>query len=171
MRPSAPSQTNRMAEDFTQPVSRLKDPRTLRTKQFARDINLDSLVTLFWISCIVCPIVFAITWRNPAHLLQIAYLPLAFLIAPIIFNFSPMRLWLSNVAYFIPALFLLLPVALIQRLVPTPSWYIIVVPFQLVLFWYVQRHLPKVKQQEWEEFSRSTGMSPEQIEERLSSDA
>ncbi len=160
-----------MTEDFTQPVSRLKDPRTLRTKQFARDMNLDSLSMLFWISCIICPIVFAVAWRNPAHLLQIAYLPLAFLVAPIVFNFSPMGLWLSNVAYFIPALFLLIPVALIYRLVSTPSWYIVVVPAQLALFWYVRRHLPKVKQHEWEEFSRNTGMSRQQIEDTLSRDA
>ncbi len=73
-------------------------------------------------------------------------------------------------ASFIPIAIFLLPVALIHRLVPSPSWYIVVVPLQLILFWYVQRHLPKVKQQEWEEFSRNTGMSPEQIEEGLSRD-
>jgi hypothetical protein len=123
-----------MAEDFTQPVSRLRDPRTLGTKQFARDMNYDTLVALFWISCIVCPIVFAIAWKNPAHLLQIAYLPLSLLIAPILCNFSPMSLWLSNVAYFMPVVILLLPVALINRLAPAPSWYIAVVPLQLVLF-------------------------------------
>jgi len=159
-----------MTEDFTQPISRLRDPKTLRTKQFARDMSYDTLVTVFWISCIVCPIVFAIAWRSPAHLLQIAYLPLALLIAPILFSFSSRSLRFSNVVSFIPVVIFLLPVALIHRLVPTPSWYILVVPFQLVLFWYVRRHLPKVKQQEWEEFSRNTGMSQEQIEERLSRD-
>lgn len=150
-----------------QPVSSLKEPKTLRMKQFVRDMNLNSLATLFWISCIVSPIVFAVVWRNPAHLLQIAYLPLAFIIAPIVFNFSPAGLWFSNVAYFIPILILLAPIALIYRLVPRPSWYIGVVPLQLIMFWYVQRHLPRLKRKEWGEFSRNTGMSLEEIEEAL----
>jgi|LakMenEpi08Jun12_1017391.scaffolds.fasta_scaffold01954_2 hypothetical protein len=156
-----------MAEHYMQPLSSLKEPKTLSLKQFARDMTLDSLVTLFWICCIVCPIVFAIAWRNSAHLLQLAYLPLAFIIAPIVFNFSPVGLRLSNVVHFMPVLILLMPVALICRLVPVPSWYIGVVPLQLIFFWYTQRRLPRLKQKEWKEFSRNTGMSREEIEEAL----
>lgn len=134
--------------------------RELCTKQFTREMNLDSLSALYWISCIVSPIVFAIAWRNPWHLLQVAYLPLAFIIATIVFNFSPAPMSLS-------VLILLVPITWIYRLIPHPSWYIGVIPLQLILFWYVQRYLPRLKQQEWVEFSQNTGISLEKVYESL----
>jgi hypothetical protein len=148
-------------------ISRLKDPKELLTKQFLRDMGYDTLINVFWVSCIICPIVFAIAWKNPAHLLQIAYLPLGFYIAPILFNFSPLNIWYLNLSYLRPAIILMLFVVLIFWIVPTPYWYIGVVGLQLRVFWFVRRRLPRVKQQEWEEFARNTGLSHKQIDAAL----
>jgi hypothetical protein len=148
-------------------IFRLKDPKELQKKQFLRDMGIDSTINVFWVSCIICPIVFAIAWMNPAHLLQIAYFPLGFFIAPIVFNYKPLGNWYLNLLYFRPAVSLLLFVALIFKIVPTPYWYIGVVGLQLCVFWYVRRRLPMIKLQEWQEFSRNTGMSNKEIDEAL----
>jgi hypothetical protein len=152
----SPAKPHQIAEDFTQPVFNLRDPQALRMKQSARDMSYDNVVRLFGITCVFLPIVFAIAWRNPAYLLQLAYLPFALLISPIVFSFSPVNRRMSNAMHFMPVLILLIPIALIHRLVPSPSWYIFVVPLQLILSWCTKRELPGMKRREWQGFSRVT---------------
>jgi hypothetical protein len=155
----SPAKLNQIPEDFTQPVFKLRDPSTLRMKKSAKDMSFDTVVRLFGMTCVFLPIAFTIAWKNPAYLLQLAYLPFALLISPIVFNFSPVNRWMSNVIHFMPVLILLIPIAFIHHIVPSPSWYIAVVPLQLILSWFTspKRWLAKIKRREWQEFSRFTG--------------
>ena len=153
----SPAKLNQIPEDFTQPVFKPRDSSTLRMKQSAKDMSVDIVVRLFGITCVFLPIAFAITWKNPAYLLQLAYLPFVLLISPIVFSFSPVNRRISNLMHFMPVLILLIPIALIHRIVPSPSWYIGFVSLQLILPWFTKRGPAMIKRREWQEFSRITG--------------
>lgn len=155
----SPAKLNQIPEDFTQPVFKLRDPSTLRVKKSAKDMSFDKVVRLFGITCAFLPIAFAITWKNPVYLLQLAYLPFALLISPIVFSFSPVNRRISNVMHFMPVLILLIPIAIIHHVVPSPAWYIWVIPLQVILSWCAspKRVIARVKRRDLQEFSRFTG--------------
>lgn len=149
-----------MPENYLQPVAKLTDPKHLRTKQFMRKMNADSLILMAWIFSIIAPIVFSFLYKNPVHLLQIAYLPLSFFIGPIIYN--PI---VPPTAIF--GIILIALIGLINHLAPDPNWFILIVPAQIWIFWYATRHLPSLHSREWNEFIQNTGMTEEEIKKAL----
>lgn len=153
----------KMAENYLSPVSDIKNPQILRTKQFVRKMNWDSLTTLTWIAGVIMPIIFAFSYSSFFQLLKVLYIPLAIMVAASIFNYRSVGLWISNLLYFVPSLIIIGIIEGINSLSPSPWWYRAMVLLQIWIFWKTQREIPKLEKQEWAIFKSLTGMTEEDI--------
>lgn len=150
-------------QSYLDPVDSITDPKLLRTKQFVRTMNWDTVVTVFWFAASIIPVVLAITGRDFFQILKVCYAPLSLLGSGIIFNFKPFQLWASNLFYFAPFALIMLPLAVIAYISPNPHWYSATIPIQFYLFWKTQRDLPAKGRREWEHIKRKTGYTDEVI--------
>lgn len=155
------------SESYLDPIAKLTDPKKLRTKQFMRKMNWNTIILFFWLLAIVCPVVFAFQSNNIAQILKICYIPLSIMASGILFNFKPLSLWVSNVFYFVPFAITLAPIAIVTTLIPEPTWFQVVIPIQFIIYWKVNRDIPRRTNEEWRMFKERNGYTSEDIEQML----
>ena len=85
----------------------------------------------------------------------------------ILFNFKPLSLWVSNVFYFVPFAITLAPIAIVTTLIPEPTWFQVVIPIQFIIYWKVNRDIPRRTNEEWRMFKERNGYTSEDIEQML----
>jgi len=155
------------SEPRLDPIEKLTDPKKLRAMQFARKMNWDSVIMLFWLAAIVCPVVFAFQWHSIAQILKLCHIPLSVMAAGVLFNFRPLPLWFSNIVYFVPFAIVLAPVAILSVLLPEPAWFQVVIPIQFAIYWKVNRDIPWKVKEEWRRFTKQNNCTAEDVERML----
>ena len=78
-----------MIENYTDPISKLRDPNNLKMKQFTRSMTLDNTLSIFFFSAIITPIILAFALKDISQIWKIIYLPAAFISCPSLFNIQP----------------------------------------------------------------------------------
>ena len=161
-----------MTEYNSDPISNLKDPNSLRMKQYARAMYLDNTLSIFFVSALITPIILAFALKDFYQIFKIIYLPAAFFSCPSLFNIQPTKSFPTLISMliglYLPTILVpLIPALIVNYFIPEPSLFILIIPLHYFLYWYTQRWVPRTNRLEWLLFKKSTGMSDEDIEESL----